>query len=82
MAAAVAAFAAERSAALAAVITVSHLCRRVQQVMVTADSINKKDKSPVTVADYAAQGIIIHEVGRSHCFCFCLISGFLSYSVP
>jgi len=58
------AYAAEREAALSAVITVSHLCRRVQQVMVTADSIDKKDKSPVTVADYAAQGIIIHELTK------------------
>ncbi|MDJ0852756.1 MAG: 3'(2'),5'-bisphosphate nucleotidase [Myxococcota bacterium] len=44
-------------AALAAVRAASRVCRDVQRHLVTAQTIEKKDKSPVTVADYASQAI-------------------------
>lgn len=34
------------------------LCRRVQAELVTEDTLNKKDKSPVTVADFGSQALI------------------------
>ncbi len=43
--------------ALAAVRAASRVCRDVQQNLVTAQTLEKKDKSPVTVADYASQAI-------------------------
>ena len=43
--------------AIAAVREAAQLVRRVQQEMVV-DALAKDDKSPVTVADFAAQAII------------------------
>lgn len=48
------------SPALQAVRTASIICSRVQEQLVSEDSLAKKDKSPVTVADYASQALICH----------------------
>lgn len=45
-------------AAVAAVRAASDVCRKVQLNLVTADSMQKKDQSPVTVADFASQAIV------------------------
>jgi len=51
------AFAQELEIALAAVRVASTICRTVQQT-IDLDSMEKDDRSPVTVADYAAQAAI------------------------
>lgn len=50
----------ELDAAIRAVRAASELCMRVQHTFVTEESISKKDKSPVTIADLGAQAIISH----------------------
>jgi len=55
-------FALERSVAIAAVIRASLLCQRVQKHLVSEETIEKKDRSPVTVADFASQALIISEL--------------------
>ena len=45
-------------AAIEAVRAASSICRAVQQRLVTADTLEKKDKSPVTVADFASQAVV------------------------
>jgi 3'(2'), 5'-bisphosphate nucleotidase len=52
--------AAERATALDAVLNASRVCREVQQRLVAGVSLQKGDKSPVTVADFAAQAIVSH----------------------
>ncbi|MCB0284189.1 MAG: 3'(2'),5'-bisphosphate nucleotidase [Calditrichaeota bacterium] len=44
--------------ALNAVASASYICKKIQSQLVSEDSIIKKDKSPVTIADYASQAII------------------------
>jgi 3'(2'), 5'-bisphosphate nucleotidase len=44
--------------AIAAVNEASAICRRVQAQLVSSDALTKKDKSPVTVADFASQALI------------------------
>ena len=44
--------------AVAAVRAASIVCRKVQANLVSAETIEKKDKSPVTVADFASQAIV------------------------
>ncbi|MEM8874325.1 MAG: inositol monophosphatase family protein [Planctomycetota bacterium] len=46
-------------AAEAAVRKAADVCQRVRAEMVTPESIEKKDRSPVTVADLASQAIVI-----------------------
>ncbi len=41
-----------------AVRKASLLCRRVRETLVTEETVAKKDRSPVTVADFASQAII------------------------
>ncbi|MEZ6190145.1 MAG: 3'(2'),5'-bisphosphate nucleotidase [Phycisphaerales bacterium] len=48
----------ELMAAIAAVRLASTVTQTVQQSLVTADTLQKKDKSPVTVADYASQAVV------------------------
>ncbi|RMH70641.1 MAG: 3'(2'),5'-bisphosphate nucleotidase [Gemmatimonadetes bacterium] len=48
----------ERQIAIEAVLNACRLCQRVQADLVTADTITKKDKSPVTIADFGAQAIV------------------------
>jgi len=49
---------AELSAGLEGVRAAARVCRAVQQRLVTAETLEKKDKSPVTVADFASQAIV------------------------
>ncbi len=51
-------YAAEASFALEAVQAASMVCRAVQSELVTEQTIEKKDRSPVTVADFASQAIV------------------------
>lgn len=44
--------------AIKAVTAASMACREIQNKLVDEDSIVKKDKSPVTIADYASQAIV------------------------
>lgn len=46
------------STAINAVIKASLICREIQAQLVSEDSITKKDKSPVTIADFASQAIV------------------------
>jgi len=48
----------ELEAAVAAVRAASVVCRAVQARLVRADTLEKKDRSPVTVADFASQAIV------------------------
>ena len=48
----------ELAAAIEAVRRASGVCRTVQRQMVDAQTIQKKDRSPVTVADFASQAIV------------------------
>jgi 3'(2'), 5'-bisphosphate nucleotidase len=50
-------FAAERSAAMDAVRLAARVCQAVQS-QITPDVLEKKDKSPVTVADFASQAVV------------------------
>ena len=50
----------EREAAVAAVEAASLLCQSVQAELVDEASMAKKDKSPVTVADFGAQALVVH----------------------
>ena len=54
----------EKQIAIDAVLKAVPLCRQVQSDMVEEDAVEKEDKTPVTVADFAAQALIcqaIHE---------------------
>lgn len=51
----------EQSLAIAAVREAAHLCRKVQ-VQITPDVLEKKDKSPVTVADFGTQALICRQI--------------------
>ncbi len=48
----------ERLTAVEAVLSACRLCRTVQSALISAESIAKKDKSPVTVADFGAQAVV------------------------
>ena len=48
----------ERAVAIQAVRQAATVCRAVQRRLVTADTLQKRDKSPVTVADFASQAVI------------------------
>jgi 3'(2'), 5'-bisphosphate nucleotidase len=55
----------ELSIALKAVSHAASICQRVQAKLTDAASHSKDDKSPVTVADYAAQASIISDIRAS-----------------
>ncbi len=46
------------SVAVQAVRRASAVCRAVQAALVTEDTLTKKDRSPVTVADFASQAVV------------------------
>ncbi|KAJ1964093.1 3'(2'),5'-bisphosphate nucleotidase [Dipsacomyces acuminosporus] len=48
----------ERSVAIEAVERASRVCQAVFKHLVTEETITKKDKSPVTVADFSAQAVV------------------------
>ena len=49
---------AELQAAIESVAAAMRICRAVQTALVTEDTVTKKDRSPVTVADFAAQAAV------------------------
>ena len=51
----------ELKTALAAVRQAAKVCRSVQ-TSITPDTLEKKDKSPVTVADFASQAIVCRQL--------------------
>jgi 3'(2'), 5'-bisphosphate nucleotidase len=55
----------ELSIALDAVRQASKLCAQVQRILVTEETLEKKDKSPVTIADYGAQAVISYKLDMS-----------------
>lgn len=55
----------ELAAAIAAVRDAAHVCRNVQKNLVTAATLEKKDKSPVTVADFASQALVCASLAGS-----------------
>jgi len=55
----------ELKVALKAVIKACDLCRSVQAGLVSGETIEKKDRSPVTVADFGAQAIVIHNLKQA-----------------
>ena len=52
-----------RQPAIDAVIAASRVCQAVQQRLVAGSTLQKGDKSPVTVADFASQAIVSHLLG-------------------
>ena len=50
----------ERQVAIDAVVAASRVCQEVQARLVAGATLEKGDKSPVTVADFAAQAIVSH----------------------
>ncbi|MEM6394157.1 MAG: 3'(2'),5'-bisphosphate nucleotidase [Planctomycetota bacterium] len=54
----------EMKVALDAVSKAADVCRAVQADLVTAGTLEKKDKSPVTVADFASQAVICSIIAK------------------
>jgi HAL2 family 3'(2'),5'-bisphosphate nucleotidase len=52
----------ELRAALDAVRGAARVCRAVQERLITRDTLEKRDKSPVTVADFASQAIVCRQL--------------------
>ncbi|MEM7033440.1 MAG: inositol monophosphatase family protein, partial [Chloroflexota bacterium] len=52
----------EKQIAIEAVTKAASLCMRVRSDMVNLDSIEKGDKSPVTVADFGAQALVCQHI--------------------
>ncbi|KAJ2642542.1 3'(2'),5'-bisphosphate nucleotidase [Coemansia sp. RSA 1694] len=50
----------ERAVAIEAVERASQVCQAVFKRLITAETLTKKDKSPVTVADFGAQAVVNH----------------------
>jgi len=55
-------YAAERRVAIEAVLKACKLCQSVFKKLVTTDTVSKKDNSPVTVADYGAQAVVVSDI--------------------
>ncbi len=53
------------AAAIEAVRAAARVTRAVQAELVTADTLSKKDKSPVTVADFASQAVVGAMLGEA-----------------
>ena len=53
----------EKEIAVDVVRKAVRLCQQVQSEMVGTDSIEKADRSPVTVADFGSQALICHAIG-------------------
>jgi len=56
---------AELAAAVEAVRAASRVCISVQRKLVSAETLEKKDKSPVTVADFASQAIVCQKLAAA-----------------
>jgi 3'(2'), 5'-bisphosphate nucleotidase len=55
----------EKRIAMQAVMDASTICREVQANLVSENTLIKKDRSPVTVADFASQAIVLHTITQS-----------------
>ena len=55
----------ELEAAVVAVRDAATVCQSVQQDLVTAATLEKKDRSPVTVADFASQALVCSSLAAS-----------------
>jgi 3'(2'), 5'-bisphosphate nucleotidase len=55
----------EMEIAVAAVRDACRVCRSVQTDLVGAETLEKRDKSPVTVADFAAQAVVCHALAEA-----------------
>jgi len=55
----------EKQAAIAAVRRAAALCQQVRAEMVGADSLEKGDRSPVTVADFGAQALVCQHLTKT-----------------
>ncbi len=55
----------ELRVAVSAVRAASRVCVKVQRALVTAETLEKRDKSPVTVADYASQAVVCAVLGEA-----------------
>ena len=55
----------ELSAGIEAVRAAARICRAVAQRLVTADTLEKKDQSPVTVVDFASQAVVCQRLERA-----------------
>jgi 3'(2'), 5'-bisphosphate nucleotidase len=55
----------ELSAGIEAVRAAARICRAVARTLVTADTLEKKDQSPVTVADFASQAVVCQRLERA-----------------
>jgi 3'(2'), 5'-bisphosphate nucleotidase len=55
----------ELAAGIDAVRAAARICRSVARRLVTADTLEKKDQSPVTVADFASQAIVCQRLERA-----------------
>ena len=53
----------EQQVAIDAVLKAVQLCQQVQSEMVDTDSVEKSDRSPVTVADFGSQALICQMIG-------------------
>ena len=56
----------QREVAVAAVRCAARVCRAVQENMVSAQTLEKKDRSPVTVADFAAQSVVCAHLAQQY----------------
>lgn len=54
-----------RAVAIQAVLDASKLTFQVQTELVDDDVVQKKDRSPVTVADYGAQAVVSHQLAQA-----------------
>ncbi len=52
----------EKQTAVEAVINAAKLCQAVQMELIQVDSLEKKDKSPVTIADFGVQALVCHHL--------------------
>lgn len=55
----------ELEIAIEAVKKACSLCTAVQSTLISEETITKKDKSPVTVADFGVQAVICHELKKA-----------------
>lgn len=54
----------EKEIAIRAVAKACELCESVQKSILSDNTVQKKDDSPVTVADFGTQALIISEIGK------------------
>lgn len=55
----------EKQIAIDAVLKAIPLCKQVEADIVTEDTVEKEDGSPVTVADFATQALICQAIGEA-----------------